>query len=124
MPKSLILPPDDVRRLLAGGDHPQEIIVDERRWLCVGDLIVVKETWADMRDAGEPGWPAAYRATWLEDGWGAEPVWRSPAAMPLWASRLSALVERVLDEGVPQRVLVRAVPTPGVGQDTPLDIEP
>ena len=119
MPKSLILGPGDVLRLLAAVDEPQELVVDEHRWLCVGDRIAVKETWGDMREANEPGWPAAYRATWHEDGWATEPAWRSQATMPLWASRFSILVERVIDEGVPQRVLVRAVLTPGVGQDTP-----
>lgn len=116
MPKSMILGPHVICRLTSAPDKLHEINPDPRKWLCVGDLIAIKETWADMRDAGEPGWPAAYLATWMEDGWGYEPTWLSPATMPLWASRFSVRVEQVIEEE-PHRVLVSVLPTPGVGRD-------
>ena len=58
-----------------------------------GNVLWVRETWAEIPGGGG----AVYRATWREDGWGKGPnaKWTPSIHMPKWAARLFLRVTNV-----------------------------
>jgi hypothetical protein len=72
----------------------------------VGDVVSIKETYCDLGDGSIPG-RILYKATFddittemMKQSGHGTPIWRSPATMPLWASRLSRVVTGVRCERV------------------------
>jgi hypothetical protein len=81
----------------------------------VGDVVSIKETYCDLGDGSIPG-RILYKATFddittemMKQSGHGTPIWRSPATMPLWASRMSRVVTGVRVERVQEITLANMV---------------